>query len=82
MAVSNGRHTKFMILMVKNSKNSKPFESYKKRPNLDQKTLPKSNNHEENQQKRRKTKEKKALLRVLEEHLNVAQVVYNFNIFM
>ena len=38
---------------TQNSKNSKPFESSKKRPNLDQKTLPKSNNHENNQQKRR-----------------------------
>ena len=36
--------------------NSKPFESSKKRPNLDQKTLPKSNNHEKNQQKWRKDK--------------------------
>ena len=62
MAVLNGTHTKFMILMVKNSKNLKPFESYKKRPNLDQKTLPKSNNHEENQQKRRKDKRKEGFV--------------------
>ena len=43
--------------LYQNPKNSKPFESSKKRPNLEKKTLPKSNNHENNQKKEGKKNE-------------------------
>ena len=62
------------------------FESSKKRPNLDQKTLPKSNNHEKNQQKRRKEKRRQPSKYGFEFNLKILlttisyEILYNFTI--